>query len=186
MTNKVIAITGGIGSGKSTVIEILRELGYSTLDCDRLAREVSEQPEVAEEVRALLGGEYVSDGKLDRRAIREKVFTDEALLSQYNAIFFARVRRILEERLASADGTVFVEISVFDAFDFPWDGIWLVESSVDERKRRVIVRDGVSENNVFNVMSRQRICSDYTLKIINDGDITELKRQVATAVKEIE
>ena len=59
MKRKVIAVTGGIGSGKSTVINILRRAGYATIDCDELAREVAEYPEVAENVRNLLGDGYV-------------------------------------------------------------------------------------------------------------------------------
>lgn len=182
MKRKVIAVTGGIGSGKSAVISILQSAGYNTLDCDELAREVSLRPEVAEEVRRLLGDGYVSNGKLNRRAIRDKVFSDGELLARYNAIFAERTRRLLDERLQEYSGCVFVEISVFDAFPFPWDEVWLVTSNVSERKRRVMERDGVCENGVDEIMSRQNICSVYTLEIVNDGGLDGLRNRVMSAL----
>lgn len=185
MKNRVVALTGGIGSGKSSVAEILRDMGYATIDCDQIAREVAVMPEVAESIRKLLGNAFVVDGQLNRRAIREKVFADEELLSQYNAIFFGRVQSKLEERLSNVSGTVFVEISVFDAFEFPWDEVWLVESDVRARKLRVMQRDGVSETNVDEIIARQRVCESYSQKILNDGDIDALKQRVVTALNSL-
>lgn len=183
MKRKVIAVTGGIGSGKSAVISILQNAGYNTLDCDELARGVSLRPEVAEEVRSLLGDGYVSNGKLNRRAIRDRVFSDSELLARYNAIFSERTRLLLTERLQEYSGCVFVEISVFDAFDFSWDEVWLVTSSASERKRRVMERDGVTAKSAEDVMSRQNVCACYTLTIENDGDLASLKDNVLRASK---
>ncbi|MDE7454273.1 MAG: dephospho-CoA kinase, partial [Clostridia bacterium] len=73
MTSKVVAVTGGIGSGKSEVMRYLNSLGYSTLDCDKLAMEVATRPNVLEQVTDLLGEGYVVNGQLDRKAIRSRV-----------------------------------------------------------------------------------------------------------------
>ena len=70
MTSKVIAVTGGIGSGKSETVRYLRTLGYNALDCDVLAREVSLRPETAEKVVKLLGDGFVAGGRLDRKKIQ--------------------------------------------------------------------------------------------------------------------
>ena len=187
MKSKVIAVTGCIGSGKSEVVQYLRKLGYATLDCDVLAREVSERAEVAQQVSKLLGAEFVRNGQLDRRAIRDKVFADEGLLKRYNAIFFGEVKSLLSQRIAelSSDKYIFVEISVFDAFEYAWDGVWLIDSSEVERKHRVILRDNTSQQSLDNILRSQRICTDYTLRIANDGSIDELKIKVENALKQI-
>lgn len=183
MTSKVIAVTGGIGSGKSEVCNYLHSLGYQTMDCDELAREVSESVEVVEQVRKLLGDEYIVNEQLNRVAIRDKVFADESILMKYNAIFFDEVKKLLVERLSKLEGIVFVEISVFDAFNYAWNEVWLVESVAETRIDRAICRDCSSRETVEAILSRQRICSEFTLKIKNDGSLSELKNQVDKALK---
>lgn len=188
MKNKIVAVTGGIGSGKSAVVKYLAEKGYPTLDCDVLAREVATRPNVIEQVRLLLGNDCITpEGQLDRRAIRSRVFSDEKLLAQYSAIYFGEVKALLRDRVAlsGADsdlGAVFVEISVFNAFSFAWDEVWLIESDLNERRRRVAARDGVSEKDVDSIIASQFICESYTLKIDNNGSIDDLKRNVDRAL----
>lgn len=183
MTSKVIAVTGGIGSGKSEVCRYLQSLGYITLDCDVLARNESTRADTIERVRLLLGDEYIVNGQLNRAAIRDTVFADESILSKYNAIFFDEVKTLLSKHLAELEGVVFVEISVFDAFDYPWDEVWLVESASETRIDRAITRDGSSRKTVENILSCQRICEKYTLKIENNGSLSELKSKVDNALK---
>lgn len=185
MKSKVIAITGGIGSGKSVVTKYLQSLGYATIDCDTLAKEIATRSSTIDKTRQLLGDEYIINGQLNRKAIRNKVFADEKLLQQYNAIFFDEVKILLDERIASMGDNkyVFVEISVFDAFDYPWDSVWLIEADEEIRIARATARD-VSQHNVTkNIASRQRICSRYSVKLINNGTIEELERQVDNALK---
>ena len=147
MKSKLIAVSGGIGSGKSEVIKYLRSLGYATLDCDVLAKEVACRSQVVEQVRALLGDSYISEGQLNRKAIREKVFADGELLKKYNEIFFAEVKNLLDERIKTLcdERVIFVEISVFDAFDYPWDEVWLVDADLETRISRTVTRDNKSE-----------------------------------------
>ncbi len=195
MKSKVIAVTGGIGSGKSEVLKYLSSLGYFTVDCDVLAKEVSARAETVEKVRQLLGDEYVVDGQLNRKAIRNKVFADKQLLHQYNSLFFTEVKNLLDNRISqyksdlkqntNKSKTIFVEISVFDAFDYFWDGVWLVEADVNARIDRVIERDGVSRQNIDDILHSQNVCTHYTLKIVNDGNLDYLQTQVTAALKTI-
>lgn len=188
MTSKVIAITGGIGSGKSEVVKYLQSLGYATVDCDELAKEVAEYPQIVEQVRLLLGSECVVEGSLNRKIIRDKVFANEHLLRQYNAIFFDKVKNLLDERISSLNNQkyVFVEIAVFDAFDYAWDGVWLVEADREKRIERTVLRDGSQRETIENIMSRQIECSACSVKLINNGDISQLKSQIDRALKAIE
>lgn len=183
MTRKVIALTGGIGSGKSEVAAILRGLGFKTVDCDKLSRTVAENPEVIKQVRKLLGRKCVVDGKLDRKAVRQKVFADARLLESYNALFFENIKNLLEEKLEKTEGTVFVEIPVLSAFSFNWDEVWLVESDEQTRIKRVRNRDNVTEQNVKQIMSRQTCSVNPTHTIINCGTLEYLRAQVELALK---
>ena len=179
MKRKVIALTGGIGSGKSEVARILREMGYSTVDCDVLAKQVADDPNVIAGVEQLLGSEFVQDGKLNRKAIRDKVFADGNLLLMYQALFFDGVKRLLQEYLLITDSeTVFVEIPILDAFEFNWDEAWCVESDETTRISRVTVRDGISEESVKRTLERQKQYSNCTRVIYNNGTLDELKATV--------
>ena len=67
---------------------------------------------------------------------------------------------------------------------YPWDDVWLVTSDEQKRKRRVMERDGVSASSADEIISRQKICSDYTVNIVNDGDLELLRRRVERAIAE--
>lgn len=185
MKRKVVAITGGIGGGKSEVAKIVAGKGYATVSCDELAREVADMPQVAESAARLLGREYVQNGKLNRKAVREKVFASDELLARYQSIFFTEIRRLLDERLAELTGTVFVEIPVFDAFEYPWDAVWLVTAEVATRVERAAARDGVSRENLLNIVSRQKICDSYTAVIDNSRDFAYLNAQVEKLINDL-
>ena len=93
MKHKAIAICGYIGSGKSTVGNILRNCGGEVIDCDKLARQVADMPSTVEAVRDLMGDGAVLNGKLNRSYIRSRIFDNNKLLSKYNKIFTAEIGR---------------------------------------------------------------------------------------------
>ena len=95
MKRNAIALTGGIGSGKSAVGDYLRQKGFVVIDCDKIARQVANDSQVQQKVIALLGEQFVVDGQLNRAKIRSVVFADEYLHKQYSAIFHQRIKEIL-------------------------------------------------------------------------------------------
>ena len=186
MKRKIIALTGKIGSGKSAVSRILRDLGYKTIDCDDLAKQVAGKPDVVAQVEQLLGADCVSNGQLNRKAIREIVFKDASLLKKYEQIFFDGVKELLVTNIDSLQNntlagnnrqTVFVEIPVLNAFDFDWDEVWRVESSEQAIVSRVTARDGVSADNVRATLNSQK-SYDCDCVIVNNGDLEQLKQYV--------
>lgn len=181
MKRKVVAVTGGIGSGKSTVCSILREMGYATVNCDALAKQVADEPTVVAAVEGLLGSQCVTNGALNRAKIREIVFADKDLLAKYNQIFFGRVRERLFEAVNGISGDVFVEIAVINAFQFDFDEIWLITCPEHTQIVRVTARDNVSAQNVEQIMRRQNY-AEFTREILNDGSIDDLKKRIFEAI----
>ena len=178
MKHNAIALTGGIGSGKSAVGNYLRQKGFVVIDCDKLSRQVANESQVQQKVMELLGDGFVVDGKLDRAKIRNVVFADVDLHRKYSQIFHERIKEHLVQQLEQNIGVVFVEIPLIDAFDFAWHQIWLVERNLQERIDAVVKRDNVTADNVVSIASKQQITTNYTVKIDNNSTIDELYRQV--------
>lgn len=103
----VVALTGGIGSGKSTVAAMLAGRGAVVVDADRLAREVVEpgRPAFDAVVRRFGPSVVAGDGGLDRAALADVVFADPAALADLNAIVHPAVRAEIETRVAALAGT---------------------------------------------------------------------------------
>lgn len=184
MKRKVIALTGFIGSGKSAVAHILRQWDYKTVDCDQIAREISDQSDVVARVGELLGEGYITDGKLNRPLIRERVFSDSELLARYQALFFDGVKKRILQLAANAQSTLFVEIAVVNAFDFSWDEVWRVDSDDANLFRRVSVRDGVTAENVAAIIGKQTPPITPTRVIVNNGTLADLEAAVKRALKD--
>lgn len=191
MKHKVIALTGGIGSGKSEVARILQKRGFTVLFCDKIAAEVATEKSVLDRIETLLGEECVANGILNRKAVREKVFADNELYKAYSDIFWDSTKSRLSEQVEAAycensacknRDVVFVEIPIISAFDYDWWAVWLVESDKNIRVKRVRERDAVSEQNVSQIMSRQAEVQFYTVKIENNGGLAELENSVDSAL----
>jgi len=103
----VLGLTGGIGSGKSTVSALLEARGAVVIDADRIVRELQQpgEPVLEAMVEAFGPGILATDGTLDRQAVADIVFTDEAALQRLNAIVHPAVGARMAERLAELAGT---------------------------------------------------------------------------------
>ncbi len=149
---RLIGLTGGIATGKSTVAEILRSLGAAVIDADVLAHEVTARGTPAiEAIAAGLGPEFVRpDGSLDRPRLAERVFADRALLERLNAIVHPRVRDRMAERvreLAAAGAPVIVlDVPLLlesrQAYDV--DAVWLVYAPEPLQIERLMARNALS------------------------------------------
>jgi len=145
----IIGITGNIGSGKSTVAQLLRAWGYPVLDLDLLAERARENKK--EELRRLFP-EAFRGGVLDRRALGRLVFADPERLRALEDLLHPEIRRLLEEELARLQAPlVFLEIPLL--FEKGWEGrldaTLLVAAPWEERLRRVVARSGLSPEEVL-------------------------------------
>lgn len=141
----VIAVTGGVGCGKSEVGRILSEIGVSVLDTDQAVhRLLSEDAAVHAAVVARFGQEILSDnGAIDRRRLAERVFPNEEARRALEAILHPRVRVMAEawrqQARSSHGGAALVPLLFEAGFDQGWDEIWCVvarEEIADARLRQ--------------------------------------------------
>lgn len=149
----LIALTGGIASGKSTIARRLAEHGAIIVDADQIVREVqSPGSPVLQQIAAAFGEEVIDpSGALDRAALGAKVFGDADALGRLNAIVHPAVRaesaRRFEEALAENPRAVVVydvPLLVEARSDDPWDRIVVAHAPAEERLRRLIELRGMT------------------------------------------
>lgn len=190
MEKKVIAVTGGIGSGKSTVCRLLEKKGFRVVDCDALSRRAAERSDTLEEIVRVFGERFVDGGKLNRRALALEVFSDSEKTDKLNKIFHKRIFGLLEEEIAKQNGTVFVEIQLLpDDKIRLFDGVWLVTASEETRIKRAMARDDRSEEQVRSIIQRQNaFCGKQRENVeilVNDGDAAALEKAVENLLKKV-
>jgi len=155
-----LGLTGGIGSGKSTVGALLEQRGALLIDADQLARAVVApgEPALAEIVDRWGAGMLLADGSLNRAALAAVVFADPAERAALEAMTHPRIVARSEALLASSDSIVGVHMAALlleaGAAD-RCDGIWLVTAPEEVRIRRVVARDGVEPTAVQARMQSQ-------------------------------
>ena len=194
----IIGLTGGIGSGKSTVSDILKEQGIPVVDGDRIAREVVEPHRPAyDEVVRVFGTEVLQqDGTLNRKHIGEIVFSDPEKLSMLNSITHKEIYRVILERLESLKETgttlVFLDVALLfeTGFDQLTDRVWEVDAPDAVRVERIQKRDGLREEEILkriqSQMSREMRNTKGDLVLDNSKGREELKAQILQELKQYE
>jgi dephospho-CoA kinase len=186
---RIIGLTGGIGSGKSTVSAMLQDLGATVVDADEGARVVVEPSQPAlQEIRERFGGEvFGSDGALDRDRLADVVFADEHAREDLNAITHPRVRAWMAERMqaAAAAGAAAVVLDIPLLFESGLtaglDDIVVVWSPVETQVARAVGR-GFREDDVRARLASQIPLDDKrkqaTVVIDNSGSVEDTRTQV--------
>lgn len=197
----IVGLTGGIGTGKSTVSRKLRERGYPVIDLDVISREVIKYPEVIDELVRNFGNEILENqnntsGKksISRNKLRQTVFKEEKKVSVLNSIMHPPIveemRRQIEE-LRKSYKTVFVEVQLlFEAkLEKEFDIIVLVYADKKTQLERVLKRDGRSEGEVQQIinaqmdMTEKRRLSNYIIE--NNGDSEMLDLEIEKFIKKL-
>ena len=186
----LIGLTGGIGSGKSTVAAMLRDQGIRVVDADQIAREVVEpgQPALAELVEVFGQDILNDDGTLNRQELANRAFATEEATNALNAITHPRIEQETQRQfdLAAAEKENFL------VYDMPllverglheeMDMVIVVQTDIEERVRRLVEHRGLDEDDVRRRMSHQvddvtRLASADVL-IDNNGSVDHLRKQV--------
>ncbi len=163
----MVALTGGIGSGKSTVAAMLAERGAVVVDADRLAREVVAAGTPGyDAVVARFGPEVVAaDGSLDRRTLASLVFDDPGALADLNAIVHPAVRAAIDRRLtelAGTDGVVVLEIPLLveSGRSYGESAVIVVDCPEDVAVRRLVEDRRMDEADARRRMAAQASRAD--------------------------
>lgn len=185
----VVALTGGVASGKSAVAKRFQALGVNVYDADAAARAVVERGEPAlAEIEFVFGaGVLRADGTLYRRALRERIFADADERVKLEAIVHPRVREWLRRHVAADRGAYCMLAIPLLAETWPqydWvDRVLLVDATGPAQIERLIQRDGVTREQAEQTLAAQatraqRLALAHDV-IVNDGGESHLDAQVA-------
>jgi dephospho-CoA kinase len=184
----VVGLTGGIGSGKSTVLSLLAKRGATVIDADVIVHESQRagMPVFNEMVEAFGPGIVGPGGELDRKKVAAIVFGDEEKLKQLNAIVHPEVGREVLSRLESAgdDGVVVIDIPLLTENTRAERGLQhvvVVDVSPQTQLRRAVARGASAEDVQARMASQatreERLAlADHVID--NEGSIEQLERQV--------
>jgi len=185
-----IAITGGIGSGKTQVTNYLISKGYTVVDADRMSREMTSAggkaiPYIIEN----FGPSFIrEDGSMDRAAMRDLVFRHpekKRLLEEGTTkVVLEDIEAIKKERAANDDKALFFDIPLLfeTGSEDDYDAIWVVTADYDVRRKRIMERDGIDQSMIDLIMDSQdgedkkAALADHV--IYNNGTLDELREVV--------
>ena len=195
---KLVGLTGGIASGKSTVAKILGRLGAAIVDADVLSREVvAPGHDGWNEIVATFGREVLQpDQTLDRQKLRTIIFNNPEARKKLEAIIHPRVRALAEERIREHGDAGFVVVVyevplLFEGNLHEWlRPVILVACDVNIQRQRLQERDGldatVAQKHIDAQMSleEKRRLADYVIE--NDGSLADLESQVRAVLAKIQ
>lgn len=192
-----IAITGGAGSGKSTVARMFKELGAPVLDADAAAQAaVAVGTPAWRELRRLFGEEYFHpDGELNRARVSQLVFADPEVRRRLNAILHPRVARKIKAalkeleqqgaELALVEAPLLFEAGLIGAYD----RVIVVYVDPEDQERRLGERDGRGAAEISGILQAQWPLADKAARadyvVDNRGSLADTRRQVASLWREI-
>lgn len=192
----IIGLTGGIASGKSTVVEMIKEAGYKVIDADQLVHDM--QTKGGRLYRSLLDwlGEAIllSDGELNRPKLGQLIFSSEEMRHQSAEIQGKIIREELAAQrdcLIKEENVFFMDIPLLIENDYQdwFDQTWLVAVSPEVQRQRLMKRNHLSAEEADMRIASQMPLSEKlpyaSLVIDNNGSIDDLKEKVKSAIKDL-
>ncbi len=197
----VVGLTGGIGSGKTTVSNIFKEEGAYIIEADQIARElVKPQSEAWKEIVKLFGNEILkSDGSVDRRKLAKEVFSNPEKIKSLNRILHPKIKREFRRRIEEIKKKDKNAIVIFDApllietgTHKEMDRVIVVTSDENQQLERVKKRDSKTEEEIRNILysqipiDRKLEVADFVIR--NEGSLDEtdrMAREVYRKLKDI-
>ena len=185
-----IAVTGTIGSGKSTVMAIFKELGYKTLSCDEIAHKLQERGQKGYLAISKAFPEVIDNETINRFKLGEIVFNDPQQLAKLNAIMLPLIK---EELIKTIDNysLVFVEVPLLFETDFYllFDKSILVyadnEKVVERLKERGLSIEAIKSRMAAQMdVENKKVLADYLVE--NNQDLNSLKNKIKEIIKEVE
>ena len=194
---RIIGITGGIASGKSTVTEFLRQQGYQVIDADQLAHELQEPGgRLYQALLSTFGSSILQeDGRLDRPKLGAMIFGNPELLAQSSQLQNEIIREELARRrdlLAETEDIFFMDLPLlFElGYDNWFDQIWLVDVTEETQLSRLMARNALSQEEAEKRIAAQLSLREKRKKadvlIDNNGSLEEARQQLRDALQKLE
>ena len=182
---KILGLTGGIGSGKTTVAKMFEALGVPVYNADQSAKILMQSSQdLKDKIKQLLGEDAYTENRLNKAFISEKIFNNKALLSQINALVHPEVARDFNSWLTLQTSVyVIKEVAILfeTAAEDQFDYILTVTAPEAIRIQRIIERDQITLTKIKAVISNQLQDSEKTVKsdfVILNTDLNDTKNQV--------
>lgn len=181
-----VAVTGGIGAGKSEFMRAVKELGIRTYSADEINAELLRDKRYIEKLSEAFPL-AVKDGKVDKSVLREEVFSDEKKRKTLNALAHPEIRRKIEE--ITGDAVVEVPLLFESGMTDLFDRVIVVTAGEDARINRIVSTRNISKNLAKNIIKNQAT-DDERIKradyvAINDGTRKDLYEQAKNIIKRI-
>ncbi|WP_270655028.1 dephospho-CoA kinase [Streptococcus gordonii] len=194
---RIIGITGGIASGKSTVTEFLRQQGYQVIDADQVVHELQEPEERLYQALLSTFGSAIlqEDGRLDRPKLGAMIFGNPELLAQSSQIQNQIIREELAHRrdlLAETEDNFFMDLPLLFELQYEdwFDQIWLVDVTEETQLSRLITRNALSqeeaEKRIAAQLSLQEKRNRADVLIDNNGPLELTQEQLRDALQKLE
>jgi dephospho-CoA kinase len=156
----IVGLTGGMGSGKSTVAKVFETLGVNVYYSDIRAKEIYFNRAIKLQIENILGKEaYINSITLNKKYVAEKIFSDNELLKQVNSIIHAEVKNDFnffsekhkQDKYIIKESALLVEANLLSSID----KLLVVTSNLNLRKQRIALRDGLSEAEINKRINQQ-------------------------------
>ena len=193
MADKIIALTGGIGSGKSLALKILTEAGYGTVSCDEITAALYKKRKIKKKIAEIFPS--AASGRLfigiDKRAVAKEAFSDAVKREKLNAFLHPLIlEKAINVARKKKGKTAFVEVPLLfeSKSEGRFDGVIVIMRNLKDRRDSVKKRSSITEEEI---MDRVKSQFDYNLTdtekyavIYNDKDIEKFSEEVIKTAKE--
>lgn len=193
----ILGLTGGIGSGKSTVSKIFLSMGIKVFDADLIAKDILETEQVKEEIKEKLGKEFINlkSNSVDKELLKKEVFNNSKKLNALNEIVHPKVVDIyIKKYLEFKDKK---EIVIFDVpllfevnLERYCDKVIVVDIDLNVQIERIKNRDNIDVALINKIIAAQMSREERNMKadilIGNNGSLEELKQKIEKIIKDIE
>lgn len=188
---KIYAVTGGIGSGKSTVCKIIEELGYTVFSADKVYKELLKCPTFVQKIYTALGIDCKDFTNFNAKLVSQKVFNNKELLKALNSVTHPEVMKVLISKSKEINGVCFNEVPLLyeSGYQDLYDGVIVVKRDINLRKQDVLKRDKITEEEFYkrvnNQFNYENLSQTTHTVITNDGNLDDLKLKVRAVLGEI-
>lgn len=189
-SNLKIAITGGIGSGKSEVCSIIERAGFPVFSCDKIYFELLNGGTFDNDLKNTFGKQIYIDGKLDKSKLSSIVFEDKEELEKLNKITHSKILDCAFERM-KAQKLCFLEVPLLfeSGFERLFDGVIVVLRNLDDRIQSIVKRSGISTKEAILRIKSQFDYENCDLTkyyvIHNNSNLEHLSQRVTEILKDM-